>query len=118
MGKDAGKGVGRIFPFSRLRPGKRGYTESCNYPVQGACADSSMLALEAIDQLLFEHGIDGGPVIWMHDEIVLEVPEADALKAKELLEKAMTDAFAETFPGAPLTAWSRRRSATTWSDVK
>ena len=118
MGKDAGKGVGRIFPFSRLRPGKRGYTESCNYPVQGATANSSMLALEAIDQLLFEHGIDGGPVIWMHDEIVLEVPEADALKAKELLEKAMTDAFAQTFPGAPLNGLVKAKIGATWSDVK
>ena len=49
MGKDASRGVGRIFPFSRLPRGKSGYTESCNYPVQGACADFPMLALEAID---------------------------------------------------------------------
>ena len=94
-------------PLSRLPEGKSSYTVSCNLPVQGACADASMLALAAIDDLLFEHGIDGGPVAWLHDEIVLEVPTEHAVKAAELLVKAMLDAFAETFPGAPSTAWSR-----------
>jgi hypothetical protein len=61
-----------------------------------------MLALAAIDELLFEHGINGGPVAWLHDEIILEVPTEHAVKAAELLVKAMLDAFAETFPGAPL----------------
>ena len=77
-----------------------------------------MLALEAIDQLLYEHGIDGGPVIWMHDEIVLEVPAADAPKAKELLEKAMIDAFAATFPGAPLNGLVEAKIGDNWSQVK
>jgi DNA polymerase I-like protein with 3'-5' exonuclease and polymerase domains len=59
-----------------------------------------MLALTAIDQALFDAGIDGGPIAWVHDEILLEVPEADAPRAKELLETAMVDAFEETFPGS------------------
>ena len=77
-----------------------------------------MLAIEAIDQLLYEHGIDGGPVIWMHDEIVLEAQAADAPKAKELLEKAMIDAFAETFHGAPLTGLVEAKIGNTWAEVK
>ena len=40
-----------------------------------------MLALTAIDATLFEAGIEGGPVAAPHDEIVLEVPEADAGRA-------------------------------------
>jgi DNA polymerase-1 len=76
------------------------------------------LALEAIDRLLFEHGIDGGPILWMHDEIVLEVPEADAERAKELLERAMTEAFATTFPGAPLQDLVEARIGDTWAEVK
>jgi DNA polymerase-1 len=118
IGKDAKHGLGRFYPLSRLPAGKNVYTRACNLPVQGSCADASMLALEAIDRLLFEHGIDGGPILWMHDEIVLEVPEADAERAKELLERAMTEAFATTFPGAPLQGLVEARIGDTWAEVK
>ena len=74
IGRDAAQGVGRVFPFSRLPPGNNGYTRCCNLPIQGACADASMLALAYVDDRLFEADIDGGPVAWLHDEIVLEVP--------------------------------------------
>jgi hypothetical protein len=37
-----------------------------------------MLAIAYIDDRLFEAGIDGGPVAWLHDEIVLEVPADQA----------------------------------------
>ena len=49
----------------------------------------SMLALAAVDDSLFEEGVDGGPVAWLHDEIVLEVPIEDSAPAGALLEKAM-----------------------------
>ena len=39
----------------------------------GSCADASMLALAYVDDRLFAAGIDGGPVAWLHDEIVIEV---------------------------------------------
>ena len=45
IGKDAAQGFGRVFPFSRLKPGNNGYTDSCNMNIQGSCADASMLAL-------------------------------------------------------------------------
>ena len=64
-----------------------------------------MLALTLIDKALSDHGIPGGPVIWCHDEIVLEVPEEAAEKAAELLEEAMTLAFVTIFPDAPIYAW-------------
>jgi DNA polymerase-1 len=74
IGRDAAKGIGRLYPLSRLPAGASAYTRACNFPVQGACADASMLALAAIDRALFEEGVEGGPVAWLHDEIVLEVP--------------------------------------------
>jgi DNA polymerase I len=119
IGKDAKRGIGRFYPLSRLPKGAHnGYTRACNFPVQGSCADVSMLALEAIDRLLFEHEIDGGPVAWLHDEIILEVPETNAEQARELLEKAMVDAFAETFPGAPLNGLVDVRIGDNWAEVK
>ena len=41
------------------------------------------------------------PIIWVHDEALLEVPEADAEEAAALLQKAMIEAFLENFPRAP-----------------
>ena len=87
IGRDAAEGIGRVFELAWLKPDRSAYTVACNLPIQGACADASMLALAAIDDALFAEGIDGGPVAWLHDEIVLEVPIEDAKRAAELLEK-------------------------------
>ena len=118
IGKDAKHGVGRIFPFSRLKPGSNGYTHSCNLPVQGACADASMLALAYVDDRLFEAGIDGGPVAWLHDEIVIEVREDQAERAVEILKQSMIDGFAETFPGAPLNGLVEPHIGLNWCEAK
>ena len=77
-----------------------------------------MLALARIDADLFAAGIDGGPVAWLHDEIVAEVPEVDAEEARRLLVAAMTDAFAETFPGAPLNRLVDAKIGLSWADAK
>jgi DNA polymerase I-like protein with 3'-5' exonuclease and polymerase domains len=78
------------------------YTLCCNAPIQGACADASMLALIKVDAALREAGIAGGPVLFVHDEIVLEIGHEDGAAASRILTEGMTAAFAETFPGAPL----------------
>ena len=91
---------------------------SCNLPIQGACADASLLALAAIDDLLFEHGIDGGPVAWLHDEIVIEIPVDHADRAARLLTGAIMAAFAETFPGAPLKRLVEAHAGANWASAK
>jgi DNA polymerase-1 len=118
IGKHAKHGVGRFFELSRVPAGKSTFTRCCNLPIQGACADASMLALTATDQALFDHEIDGGPVAWLHDEIILEVAEADAEKAAALLERAMLVAFAETFPGAPLKGLVETHLGADWAALK
>jgi DNA polymerase I len=118
IGRDAARGIGRIFPFSRLEEGDNGYTRSRNLPIQGACADASMLALTYVDDRLFNAGIDGGPVAWLHDEIVLDVGKADAERAAEILRQAMIDGFAETFPGAPLNGLVDLHIAGNWAEAK
>jgi DNA polymerase I-like protein with 3'-5' exonuclease and polymerase domains len=77
-----------------------------------------MLALHAIDWMLPAEGIEGWLVAWMHDEILIEVPEADAERASVLLVKAMTDAFAETFPGAPLNGLVEAKIGRSWAETK
>jgi len=118
IGKDACQGLGRVFPFSRLPPGNGGYTRCCNLPVQGACADASMLALATVDDRLFDSAIDGGPVAWLHDEIVLEVRAAQAERAAEILKQSMIDGFAETFPGAPLNGLIDLHTGRSWGEAK
>ena len=118
IGRDAAQGIGRIYPRSRVPEGKSFYTRACNYPIQGACADASMLALAYADERLFEAGIDGGPVAWLHDEIVLEVREDQAERATEILKQAMIDGFRETFPGAPLDRLVEPHIGMSWGEAK
>jgi DNA polymerase-1 len=118
IGKDAARGIGRVYPFSRLPPGASAYTRSCNLPVQGSCADTSMLALAGIDRALFDEGIEGGPVAWLHDEIVLEVSVEDAPRAAELLAQEMISAFKQIFPGAPVHGLVDPHIGLNWSEAK
>jgi DNA polymerase I-like protein with 3'-5' exonuclease and polymerase domains len=77
-------------------------TLCCNAPVQGACADASMLTLLWVDDALVAAGIEGGVVLFVHDEFVLEVRKEDAERAAAILENCMRRAFAATFPNAPI----------------
>ena len=118
IGRDAVRGIGRLFPRSRLKNGRSFYTTSANLPVQGACADVAMRALATVDARLFDAGIDDGPVAWLHDEIVMEAAAEDAERAAELLKQAMIEAFAETFPGAPLNGLVEPDIGMSWSAAK
>jgi DNA polymerase-1 len=94
------------------------YTLCCNGPIQGSCADASMLALLKVDAALRAAGIEGGPVLWIHDEIVLEVRQEDAERARQILIDTMTAAFAETFPDAPLNGVVETGVGTNWANAK
>jgi len=121
IGAEAVKGIGRVYEFSwNSDPAKRqfNYPQACNLPIQGACADAAMLALTMIDARLRLAGIAGGPVLVVHDEIVVEVPEADTPEAAALLQQAMTEAFAATFPGAPLNQLVKVGTGRTWCEAK
>ena len=116
IGRDMGRGIGRIYPQSRVPEGGSFYTRCCNLPVQGACADASMLALTYVDDCLFDAGIEGGPVAWLHDEIVLEVREDQAELAAEILKRAMIDGFIETFPDAPINGLVKPHIGMSWAE--
>ena len=120
IGKNAKDGYGRIYNLAWLKKEQSSYTRACNLPIQGACADASMLALTKIDAALFEAGFSDadGPVAWLHDEIVIEVPVDRVQEALHLLEQAMIAAFVETFPGAPLTQLVDSNFGTDWEAAK
>jgi DNA polymerase-1 len=116
IGHDAAQGIGRHYLEAWLPEGKSFYTRCCNLPVQGACADAAMRALAYVDERLFDAGIDGGPVAWLHDEIVVEVCVEDADRAVEIVKQAMIDGFAETFPGAPLSGLVEPHIGMSWAE--
>jgi len=61
-----------------------------NAPIQGTGADGAKLAMA----LLYEHRREVEslrPILFVHDEIVVECDEADAERAKELLIRCMRD---------------------------
>ena len=116
IGKQARDGIGRIYPQSRVPEGGSFYTRCCNLPVQGACADASMLALAYVDDRLFDAGIEGGPVAWLHDEIVLEVRHDRAVEAASILKQAMIDGFIETFPDAPINGLVKPHIGMSWAE--
>jgi DNA polymerase I-like protein with 3'-5' exonuclease and polymerase domains len=55
------------------------------------------------------------PVLFVHDEIVIEVAETDADEAKQRLVAAMTEAFVELYPeGAGMVGIVDAEIGKTW----
>jgi DNA polymerase I-like protein with 3'-5' exonuclease and polymerase domains len=65
-----------------------------NLVVQGACADGLKLALCEIHKALPK---DAKIVATVHDEIIVEAPEAQAEQVKKLLAKIMVSVFDKLF---------------------
>jgi DNA polymerase I-like protein with 3'-5' exonuclease and polymerase domains len=112
--EDAGDDDDERYYGSHWRPIRLKRTLCCNAPIQGACADAAMLGLILVDAALQDAGIDGGLVLFIHDELVVEVPEADAARTQAILIKCMTEAFTEAFPGAPVNGLVETKIASSW----
>jgi DNA polymerase I-like protein with 3'-5' exonuclease and polymerase domains len=77
-----------------------------------------MLSLLTADAALREAKIDGGPILFVHDEIVLEVPEKDAERAEQILKACMEEAFIEVFPDAPRNGLVSTKIGPNWAEAK
>ena len=111
-------GVGRVVEAAWETEGKLSFPQCCNLPVQGICADAMLRALILIYSRLRAEGIRGGLVASVHDELLLEVAEDDADKARDLLQEVMVEAFRMTFPGAPATDVAVASIGKTWAELK
>ena len=91
--------TGRRFPFQP----EAGLPERSNLPVQGTAADIIKKALGLLAHKLFADRPPGGAAIVaaVHDEILLECPEADAEKTAELLQSCMEEAANGILPDVP-----------------
>lgn len=104
--------MGRCRSFTEINY----YTGSLNFPVQGAAAEVLYAALGRLPGHL--SGLDAKIVNCVHDEILLEASDQDAISAKEALERAMIEGFQEIFPNAPISDLVDAKIGRSWADVK
>lgn len=77
---------------------REGYlaAEACNHPIQASAGEVLMASIARLPDEL--KGVDARVYNHIHDEIVLDVAEHDAKKAKGALREAMVKGFLEIFP--------------------
>lgn len=85
-------GSGRRIPADPDRP----YANS-NYAIQSTARD---LLVAAVYELATAHGLAGSLWLFVHDEVIVQVPEQDAERVRDLLTSVMTTSFR----GVPIAA--------------
>jgi DNA polymerase-1 len=110
-------GAGRVVEGAWEPQGLR-YTQCCNLPVQGACADVMMRAVAAVHRRLRADGHDAVMVAQIHDELILEADAQAVCAVGKLLAEEMTTAFTITFPEAPATDLVEVKTGSSWADIK
>ena len=73
----------------------RGFGErlAVNFVMQGSNADIIKVAMVAIQRRLREEGRSARLVLQVHDELLLEVPDAETSAVKELVREEMCGAY-------------------------
>ncbi|MBQ5950655.1 MAG: DNA polymerase I [Lachnospiraceae bacterium] len=69
-----------------------GERAAMNSPIQGTAADIMKIAMLRVDDALRREGLQSRIVLQVHDELLLEVPEAEKEKAAQVLEREMRGA--------------------------
>jgi DNA polymerase I-like protein with 3'-5' exonuclease and polymerase domains len=111
--------AGRIYRNAWEPNRKFNYNLALNLPIQGGAAEVAQIAIARIDASLTKHlGERARLVGQVHDEFILIAEDVVAERAKTLLVEAMTEAFAELFPGAPVCNLVDAKIAVSWSQAK
>jgi DNA polymerase I len=110
-------GAGRVLE-NAWEPDGILYTQCCNLPVQGICADVMMRAVSGVYNRLHAENIDAIMVAQIHDELILEANAADADVVKAILAEEMEKAFRTTFPDAPFSDLVDVGIGYSWADLK
>ncbi len=78
----------------------RAFGERCamNSPIQGTAADIIKLAMIAVDRELKAGGFTAKLILQVHDELILEAPEAEAEAVRELLRRCMEGVMTLSVP--------------------
>lgn len=84
-----------------------------NMPIQGAAADIIKIAMIHVEERLKREGLSAQLILQVHDELIVEAPEAEAETAAKLLQEEMENAVSLA---VPLTADAK--SGKTWYEAK
>ncbi len=78
----------------------RSFGERCamNSPIQGTAADIIKLAMIAVDRALRDGGFEAKLILQVHDELIVEAPEAEAEAVRDLLRRCMEDVMRLSVP--------------------
>ncbi|WP_296825040.1 DNA polymerase I [uncultured Megasphaera sp.] len=70
---------------------RRSFAErtAMNTPIQGSAADIIKLAMNAVQDELEQRGLRSRILVQVHDELVLEVPEAEKAEVEQMLKDTM-----------------------------
>jgi DNA polymerase-1 len=95
--------------FGRIRPipdinnrnhnlRARAEREAINAPVQGTAADLVKLAMIAVHRRLTRQGFGARMILQVHDELLLEVPEAEVERVREAVREEMESVYPLAVP--------------------
>ena len=85
---------GRRRPMPELKSGNyntRSFGErvAMNMPIQGSAADIIKIAMVHVDKALRDKGLHSRLVLQIHDELIVDAPEAEAETVRQLMEDCM-----------------------------
>jgi len=86
----------RYFPgLAQMRGPERGRAEreAINMPIQGTAADIIKIAMIRLHRALGEKGLSARMLLQVHDELVLEAPDAEVDAVVPLVREVMVNAF-------------------------
>jgi DNA polymerase-1 len=72
--------------------------EAINAPIQGTAADIMKIAMIQVAQALFTSGLKARLLLQVHDELVLECPEAEVAATARLVQEIMENAYRIQIP--------------------
>ena len=83
-----------------------------NMPIQGTAADVIKLAMVNVERRLRAEGLAAKLILQVHDELIVECPEAEKEKAAALLQEEMENAVHYSVPLVAEAKWGK-----TWAEA-
>lgn len=105
--------LGRRRYFPALKAGtnpqlrNREEREAINSPIQGTAADIMKIAMLQIPSTLVNMGLKGRMLLQVHDEIVIECPQAELKQTAQAVQKVMEQAYPMSIPLSTEARWGR-----------
>ena len=84
-----------------------------NMPIQGMAADIIKLAMVRVDERLRAEGLRGKLILQVHDELIVECPEAEAERTAKLVEDEMEQVMTLSVPLTAEAHWGKN-----WLEAK